>query len=81
MTNAMDFSRRPPTPRDRLGQFAREKVAIGAERELSRVARPLKPIEIVTRKRLDISFTYGMAPRVVTISLARVRGFFEEDGN
>lgn len=41
---------------------------------------PARRIEIVTRQRLDLSFTTGKTPRIVTISLPRVAGFFEEDG-
>jgi hypothetical protein len=68
MTNAMDFSVSQAKPKERLAKtFAHWR------------ERDLRPIEIVTRERPDTSFTYGMAHRRVTISLARVPGFFEEE--
>lgn len=55
----------------------------GRQRVIGPAHRPVKPIEIVTRRRpsidLNLSFTSRHAPRVCEISLARVAGYFEEE--
>lgn len=41
-------------------------------------ARPVPPIEIVTRQRVDFAYLgTGQKPPLITISLPRVKGFFE----
>lgn len=64
-----DFSRALPTPREKL----RRHIAHCKE-------RPAPKIEAVTRTRDDVYFICGMYPPRVTISLPRVKGYFEEEG-
>lgn len=42
--------------------------------------RPVAPIESVTRTRIDgVYLGTGQKPRILTISLPRVKGFFEAE--
>jgi hypothetical protein len=51
----------------------------GQRRILSKAPREIPAIVAVTRKRSDVASFGRFKPRLVTISLARVSGFFEEE--
>jgi hypothetical protein len=56
-----------------------KRIPRGRQRALSKIPREVPTVATVTRKRIDVNFGGCVAPRVVTISLARVVGFFEEE--
>ncbi len=73
MTDASYLHPRAKTPRDRLAKV----IAGRAERMARNRCTPPKPIVAVTRERLDQNRWNDR--RRMTISLARVAGFFEEE--
>ena len=69
----------PLSQDDKNQSYPAPRLSRGGRRILSKAPRDIPAIVAVTRKRFEVNSFSRLAPRLITISLPRVPGFFEEE--